>query len=54
MTDTFKSIEQGLEEAIAHAQKRKTLTIHEIDVVNMVRVVNGVDQLAAQRAALGI
>lgn len=26
----------------------------EIDVVNMVHVVNGVDQLAAQRAALGI
>ncbi len=28
--------------------------IHEIDIPNMVRVVNGVDQLAAQRAALGI
>lgn len=28
-------------------------TIHEIDVENMVRLVNGVDQLAAQRAALG-
>jgi P2 family phage contractile tail tube protein len=28
--------------------------IHEIDIDNMVRVVNGVDQLAAQRAALGM
>lgn len=28
--------------------------VHEIDVVNMVRVVNGVDRLAQQRAALGI
>ena len=29
-------------------------TIHEIDVDNMIRVVDGADQLAAQRAALGI
>lgn len=29
-------------------------TIHEIDVENMVRVINGVDRLAAQRAALKI
>jgi P2 family phage contractile tail tube protein len=28
--------------------------LHEIDVVNMVRIVNGVDRLAQQRAALGI
>ena len=28
--------------------------LHEIDVPNMVQVVNGVDRLAAQRAALGI
>ncbi|MEI4262778.1 phage major tail tube protein [Roseovarius sp. D0-M9] len=28
--------------------------IHEIDVPNMKRVINGVDQLAARRAALGI
>jgi P2 family phage contractile tail tube protein len=28
--------------------------IHEIDVENMVRIVDGVDVLAAQRAALGI
>ena len=28
--------------------------VHEIDVENMVRIVNGTDQLAAQRTALGI
>ena len=28
--------------------------IHEIDVDNMVRIVNGVDQLEAQRQALGV
>ena len=28
--------------------------IHEIDVENMIRIVDGVDQLQAQRAALGI
>ncbi len=28
--------------------------LHEIDIPNMVRVINGIDQLAAQRAALGI
>lgn len=30
------------------------VTINEIDVVNMVRIVAGVDRLAAQRAAIGI
>ena len=29
-------------------------TVHEIDVDNMVRIVNGTDRLAEQRAALGI
>ena len=29
-------------------------TLHEIDVPNMIRIVNGTDQLAEQRAALGI
>lgn len=29
-------------------------TVHEIDAVNMVRIINGVDRLAQQRAALGI
>ncbi|MBS3958298.1 MAG: phage major tail tube protein [Xanthomonadaceae bacterium] len=28
--------------------------VHEIDVINMVRVIDGVDRLAAQRAALGL
>ena len=30
------------------------IDLHEIDVENMVRIVNGTDRLAAQRAALGI
>lgn len=30
------------------------ITTHEIDVINMIRIVGGVDRLAAQRAALGI
>ena len=29
-------------------------TVHEIDVENMTRIVNGVDQVAARRAALGL
>ena len=29
-------------------------TIHEIDIENYIRIVNGVDQVAARRAALGI
>ncbi len=28
--------------------------LHEIDIPNMVRTINGVDQLASQRAALGV
>lgn len=28
--------------------------LHDIDVINMVRIVNGVDRLASQRAAIGI
>jgi len=28
--------------------------VHEIDIENMIRKINGVDQLAAQRAALGM
>lgn len=30
------------------------VTVHEIDAINMVRIINGVDRLAAQRAALGL
>jgi len=29
-------------------------TIYEIDPINMVRIINGVDQLASQRSALGM
>ncbi len=31
-----------------------TNAVHEIDIPNMVRIINGVDQLALTRAALGI
>lgn len=37
-----------------YKQEVNGATIHEIDVENMVCVVNGIDQLAAQRVALGI
>jgi putative transcriptional regulator len=54
MTDAFKSIEQGLEEAIAHAQTRKTLTIHEIDVpapdVSDIRARTGLSQAEFARS----
>ncbi len=54
MTDAFKSIEQGLEEAIAHAQQRKTLTIHEIDVsapdVSDIRARTGLSQAEFARS----
>lgn len=30
------------------------VVVHEIDIINMVHIVNGVDMLAAQRAALGM
>jgi putative transcriptional regulator len=54
MTNAFKSIEQGLEEAIAHAQKRKTLTIHEIDVpapdVSDIRARTGLSQAEFARS----
>ena len=29
-------------------------TVHEIDVLNMVRIIGGEDQMASQRAALGL
>ena len=54
MTDAFKSIKQGLEEAIAHAQKRKALTIHEIDVpapdVSDIRARTGLSQAEFARS----
>lgn len=30
------------------------VTLHEIDVINMIRTINGVDRLAEQRAAIGL
>lgn len=44
-----------VEVALAYyRQEHSGTTLHEIDVENMVRVVNGVDRLAEQRAALGV
>lgn len=37
-----------------YRQQHDGATVHEIDVINMVRIINGVDRLAAQRAALGL
>lgn len=37
-----------------YRQTINDVVIHEIDVVNMIRMVNGVDRLAQQRAAIGI
>lgn len=66
MNGTVRSIEPGAWKAGEKSTLQFTLdlrnykyeqagrTIHEIDVVNMTRVVNGKDRLAAQRAAIGI
>ena len=37
-----------------YKEERDDVTIHEIDIINMVRIVSGVDQLKAQRNALGL
>lgn len=37
-----------------YREERDGAVITEIDVINMVRIVGGVDQLAAQRAAMGL
>lgn len=37
-----------------YKETRGDEVITEIDIINMIHIVNGVDQLAAQRAALGI
>lgn len=39
---------------IAYKYVQNGTTVHEIDVPNMVRKVNGVDRLASQRNAIGI
>lgn len=37
-----------------YSERVDGVTINEIDVLNMVRIVGGVDRLAAQRAAIGL
>lgn len=48
MNDAFKSIEQGLKEAIAHARGEDAATIHEIEVpdtdVQAIRARTGLSQ----------
>lgn len=39
---------------VAYVYKQGDATLHDIDIPNMRRVVNGVDTLAAQRTALGL
>jgi P2 family phage contractile tail tube protein len=55
---TWKAGDQAsLKVSIAVTYYRLTINgadVIEIDVVNMKRIINGVDQLASQRAALGI
>ncbi|MDX2109203.1 MAG: phage major tail tube protein [Verrucomicrobiota bacterium] len=66
MTGMTKAIDPGSWKSGSNAPCKATTTcvyykleingavIHEIDALNMVRIIDGVDQLAAQRAALGI
>lgn len=48
MSDAFKSIEQGLKEAIAHTRGDETLAIHEIEIpdadVQAIRARTGLSQ----------
>lgn len=37
-----------------YREEHNGVTLNEVDVVNMVRIVGGVDRLAAQRAAIGL
>jgi P2 family phage contractile tail tube protein len=65
MTGTVTAIEHGawksgdkatlkLTVSLTYYQyKQNNVPLHEIDIPNFKRVINGVDQLAAQRAALG-
>ena len=54
MSDAFKSIEQGLKEAIAHVRGEGTATIHEIDIpeadVQAIRARTGLSQAAFARS----
>ncbi len=66
MTGTIRSMEPGAWQAgqkstlkfnmdlTAYVYTQDGRTLHDIDVLNMKRVVNGVDRLAGQRNALGI
>jgi P2 family phage contractile tail tube protein len=38
----------------AYRYEQNGATIHDIDVVNMKRIINGVDRLAKIRAAIGL
>jgi len=54
MSDAFRSIEQGLKEAIAHARGEGPATIHEIEVpepdVRAIRARTGLSQAAFARS----
>ncbi|GGB63726.1 transcriptional regulator [Roseibium aquae] len=54
MSDAFKSIEQGLKEAIAHARGGEAVTIHEIDIpdadVQAIRARTGLSQAEFARS----
>lgn len=54
MSDAFKSIEQGLKEAIAHARGEGAVTIHEIDIpeadVQAIRARTGLSQAEFARS----
>jgi putative transcriptional regulator len=54
MSDAFKSIEQGLKEAIAHAQGEGVVTVHEINIpdadVQAIRARTGLSQAEFARS----
>lgn len=54
MSDAFKSIEQGLKEAIAHARGNSTLEVHEIAIpeadVQSIRARTGLSQAEFARS----
>lgn len=54
MSDAFKSIEQGLKEAIAHARGQTMIDVHEIDIpdadVKSIRARTGLSQAEFARS----
>ena len=54
MSDAFKTIEQGLKEAIAHARGEEAVPIHEIDIpdadVKAIRARTGLSQAEFARS----